>query len=280
MKKVNLITIFIFSLIFISSCTNQTNVPSKVTDVINKYYDGFISNDSNMIASVISENYESIGYPDKGDKRNSTSERGFIKMVHSLHSDFIIKGKNVSAYPSNDGYKVYVDGVEHFKHNDTGALIDIRFLDVWSINKSGEIIYRNRFQDNLDYWRDIDYDIAKKVEVTFEVDMSNTKVEKGLGDEPAVYIVSGSNTGPSGVKMIKGKNNIWTAKVLMSPGKREYKFRNGYYDDWDSQGWENGEIFLKDKCGFNQWGDREVIVQVSDNQNVGPFCFNSCSICS
>ena len=186
MKKIKLITIVLYSLILITSCTNQTNVPSRITNVINKYYDGFISNDSNMIASVYSKNYESIGYPNKEDKRNSTSEIGFIKMVHSWHSDFIIKGKNVSAYPSNDGYKVYVTGVEHFKHNDTDALIDLRFLDVWSINKSGEIIYRDRFQDNLDYWRDIDYDIAKKVEVTFEVDMSNTKVEKGLGDEPAV----------------------------------------------------------------------------------------------
>jgi len=233
-----------------------------------------------MIASVLSNNYKSIGYPTKEDKRNSVSEIDFIKMVHSWHTDFTIKEKNVNAYPTNDGYKVYVTGVEYFKHNDTGKLIDLRFSDVWSINKSGEILYRERFQDNMDYWSDIDYDIAKKVEVTFKVDMSSTKVEKGTGDEPAVYIVSGPNTGPSGVKMIKGKNNIWTGKVLMAPGKREYKFRNGYYDDWSIQGWENGEIFLKDKCGFNQWGDREVIVKVSGNQKVGPFCFNSCSRCS
>ena len=97
MKKIKLITIFLYSLILITSCTNQTTVPSKITNVINKYYDGFISNDSNMIASVFSKNYESIGYPNKETKRNSASEIGFIKMVHSWHSDFIIKGKNVNA---------------------------------------------------------------------------------------------------------------------------------------------------------------------------------------
>ena len=280
LKKINLITFFLSSAVLITSCSNQTNVPPKVNNLINKYYDGYLSNDSNMIVSVLSNNYESIGYPTKEDKRNGTSEIDFIKLIHISHSEMSIKEKVMESYITKDGYKVFVTGVEYYKHNETGNVIDVRFSDIWRINKSDKIVSRERFQNMMDYWADLDFGITKKVEVIFEVDMSNAKVEKGTGNEPAVYIVSGSNTGPSGVKMIKGKNNIWTGKVLMAPGKMNYKFRNGYYNDWGFQGWENGEIFLKDKCGFNQWGDREVIVQVSGDQRVGPFCFNSCKKCS
>ena len=46
----------------------------------------------------------------------------------------------------------------------------------------------------MDYWDDIDYGISKEKEVTFLVDMSNTKVQKGENDTPAVYFVSGGST--------------------------------------------------------------------------------------
>ena len=110
--------------------------------------------------------------------------------------------------------------------------------------------------------------------------MSNTKVEKGLAKEPSVYVVSGSSTGPSGIKMTKGLNGIWSGKIMMPPGKQVFKFRNGLHKDWDTDGWEDGEKLKKEKCGTNQWGDREVIVNITGNQTVGPYCFSSCEDCS
>jgi hypothetical protein len=110
--------------------------------------------------------------------------------------------------------------------------------------------------------------------------MSNTEVEIGSGKEPSVYVVSGANTGSSGVKMTKGTNDIWSGKVMMPPGEQVFKFRNGYHKDWDTTGWEDGEKLKKEECGFNQWGDREVVVNVSGNQVVGPYCFSSCKECS
>ena len=266
-------------LILIGGCSTSLDVPSHISKVVNKYYDGYLANDSSMIASVLSNNYASIGYPTKDDKRNNIQEINFVKMLHNWHTDLTIDDKLVTTYPNNNGYKVYVTGVENFKHNKTGKLIDLRFLDIWSVNKSGKIQSRERFQDIMDYWDDIDYGISKEKEVTFLVDMSNTKVQKGKSDTPAVYFVSGSSTGPSGVKMVKGENNIWSGRAMLTPGIHAYKFRNGFYTDWGLEGWEDGEIFKENNCGFNQWGDREILVSVSDEQTIGPFCFNSCEKC-
>ena len=132
----------------------------------------------------------------------------------------------------------------------------------------------------MDYWSDINYGITKKIEVTFLVDMSNTKVEKGLAEDPSVYVVSGSSTGPSGIKMTKGAKGIWSGKVMMPPGKQVFKFRNGLHKDWDTDGWEDGEKLKKEKCGTNQWGDRELLVNITGKQMVGPYCFRSCEECS
>tara|TARA_B110001454_G_scaffold170748_1_gene161331 strand:+ start:225 stop:1124 length:900 start_codon:yes stop_codon:yes gene_type:complete len=266
-------------LILIGGCSTALDVPSNTSNVVNKYYDGYLANDSIMIASVLSTDYASIGYPTKEDKRNNVQEINFVKMLHNWHTDLTIEDKIITSYPSNNGYIVYAAGVENFKHNETGKLIDLRFLDIWSVNRSGKIQSRERFQDVMDYWSDIDYGISKKIEITFLVDMSNTKVAKGESDTPAVYFVSGGSTGPSGVKMVQGKNNIWSGKAMLTTGKQGYKFRNGFYTDWGIEGWEDGEIFKENKCGFNQWGDREIIVTLSDNQKVGPFCFNSCNKC-
>jgi len=270
----------ILFILFFNGCSNKINVPSNIEEAIKTYYDGYHANDSSKISSVLSKDYSSIGYPSKEDERNSAGEINFINMIHTWHSDLSISIKRLNTLPSNNGYRVYVSGVENLKHNETGKIIDIRFLDIWLINKLGKIKSRERYQDTMDYWEDIDYGIAKKIEVSFHVDMSYTDVKKGNSEAAAVYIVSGNHTGPSGVKMIKGENNIWSANVMMPPGKQEYKFRNGYYNDWGIEGWEDGELFKKDNCGFNQWGDREVVVQLLDKQKVGPFCFNSCISCN
>lgn len=272
--------IFITSFFFIIGCTNQSTIPSKINNSVRKFYDGYLANDSNMIKSVLSSDYQSVGYPEKENIRDLKSEIDFINNINNWHTDLSIKNKSINSYVSKSGYKVYVTGIENFKHNETGNSIDLRFADIWILDKSGKIKSRERFQDVMDYWSDIDYGITKKIEVTFLVDMSNTKVEKGSAEEASVYVVSGANTGPSGVKMAKGANDIWSGKVLMPPGEQIFKYRNGFHKDWDTDGWEDGEKLKKEKCGLNQWGDREVIVNITGNQIVGPYCFSSCKDCS
>ena len=244
------------------------------------FYDGYLANDSNMIKSVLETDYQSVGYPTKENIRDLKSEINFINNINNVHTDLSIENNSISTYASKNGYKVYVTGIEKFKHNETGNSIDLRFADIWTLNKSGKIKSRERFQDVMDYWSDINYGITKKIEVTFLVDMSNTEVEIGSGKEPSVYVVSGAHTGSSGVKMTKGTNDIWSGKVMMPPGEQVFKFRNGYHKDWDTTGWEDGEKLKKEECGFNQWGDREVVVNVLGNQVVGPYCFSSCRECS
>ena len=272
--------IFIISFFLIIGCTNQSNIPSKINNSVKTFYDGYLANDSNMIKSVLETDYQSVGYPTKENIRDLKSEINFINNINNVHTDLSIENNSISTYASKNGYKVYVTGIENFKHNETGNSIDLRFADIWTLNKSGKIKSRERFQDVMDYWSDINYGITKKIEVTFLVDMSNTKVEKGLAKEPSVYVVSGSSTGPSGIKMTKGANGIWSGKVMMPPGKQEFKFRNGLHKGWDIDGWEDGEKLKKEKCGTNQWGDRELFVNITGNQTVGPYCFSSCEKCS
>ena len=110
-------------------------------------------------------------------------------------------------------------------------------------------------------------------QVTFLVNMQNEQI-----DEAGVYI-SGSDeqlAGPSGILMsdLGVGNNLWTVTVPVSPGTYDYKFRNGYYDDWDSPGWEDSESL--EACGYGDWNDRQFTVSNSD-LILGPFCFSSCT---
>ncbi len=117
--------------------------------------------------------------------------------------------------------------------------------------------------------------ITKAAQVTFKVDMSEETVVAGDGDHPAVYI-SGSNfNGPSGLEMSDNGNGIWEITTQLSPGNYTYKFRNGYYDYWDSPGWESDNTLIEGGCAVGEYFDRQVIV--GDNDFVeGVFCFGSC----
>ena len=110
------------------------------------FYDGYLANDSNMIKSVLETDYQSVGYPAKENIRDLKSEINFINAINNVHTDLSIEKNSISTTHQN-GYKVYVTGIEKFKHNETGNSIDLRFADIWTLNKSGKIISRERFQD-------------------------------------------------------------------------------------------------------------------------------------
>ena len=107
--------------------------------------------------------------------------------------------------------------------------------------------------------------------VTFLVDMSDQEI-----DETGVY-VSGSDSqlaGPSGLLMLEQENDVWSLTLDISPGTYTYKFRNGFYDYWDSPGWEPN---LPQECGFGQWSDRQFTFSNIDLV-LGPYFFGSCEI--
>ena len=113
-------------------------------------------------------------------------------------------------------------------------------------------------------------------QVTFIVDMSNETVVAGDGNYPAVYISGVNINGPSGLEMIDNGDGTWQLTIDLQPGDYTYKFRNGYYNYWDSPGWENDNSLIEGGCAFGTYFDRQVSVGNS-YQIEGPFCFESCN---
>ena len=113
-------------------------------------------------------------------------------------------------------------------------------------------------------------------QVTFIVDMSDETVVTGNGDYPAVYISGVNINGPSGLEMSDNGDGTWQLTIDLQPGDYTYKFRNGYYNYWDSPGWENDNSLIEGGCAFGTYFDRQVTVGDS-YQIEGPFCFESCN---
>tara|TARA_B100001741_G_scaffold208978_1_gene172744 strand:- start:677 stop:2413 length:1737 start_codon:yes stop_codon:yes gene_type:complete len=111
---------------------------------------------------------------------------------------------------------------------------------------------------------------------TFIIDMSEETVVSGNNDEPIVYLVGTDPqfNGPSGIPMIETENNQWETTINLLPGTYTYKFRNGFYDYWDSPGWES----ISGDCTVGEWDDRQISIS-NNTEIVGPFCFNSCTEC-
>jgi len=106
-------------------------------------------------------------------------------------------------------------------------------------------------------------------DVTISVDMNGVETAS-----TGVYASGpGAMQGPSGIPLIDNGNDIWGATISLPYGEYTFKFRNGYYEDWDSDGWEE-EALLED-CGYGAFNDRLLVVDepvlVMDT-----FCFDSC----
>jgi hypothetical protein len=116
-------------------------------------------------------------------------------------------------------------------------------------------------------------DPALDVQVTFRVDMRNETLV-GAG----VYL-SGGTMGagqPGGIAMSdEDSDGIWEVTLILPINTHyTYKFRNGYYpDDW-SPGWES----VPDECGEGPYNDRALLVGNSDT-TLSVVCFNECAAC-
>jgi len=68
-------------------------------------------------------------------------------------------------------------------------------------------------------------------------------------------------------------DGIWSYTMDLDEGTYTYKFRNGWWTDWNTgSGWEE----VPSECEVGQYGDREIIVTGQD-LNIDTVCFNSCT---
>jgi len=116
-------------------------------------------------------------------------------------------------------------------------------------------------------------EIGKSVNVRFQVDMKN-EVVSGTG-----LWLSGGNLSPSskgGLQMdAKTDSTIWDLVLTLPKNSNfTYKFRNGYYPDSWSGGWE----VLSDQCGSGQFNDR--VLNIADQDTILVLvCFGECNTC-
>ena len=116
-------------------------------------------------------------------------------------------------------------------------------------------------------------ELQTDINVTFLVDMKNVNIN-GTG----VYISGGniSSNSPGGIPMnppIEG--NIWSVTMKLPKNSTfTYKFRNGYYPNTWSGGWES----VPSSCGEGQYNDR-IVVTESNDIDLSLICFNKCTQC-
>ncbi|MDC2984527.1 dockerin type I domain-containing protein, partial [Candidatus Marinimicrobia bacterium] len=110
-------------------------------------------------------------------------------------------------------------------------------------------------------------------QVTFSVDMREVETSS-----TGVYVSGQNLQGPSGLALSDdNQDDIWTLTTPLPYGEYTYKFRNGYYDEWDSEGWE--DVSLISDCSYGEFNDRIVVVD-TPVVDAGSFCFQSCQTCS
>ena len=112
------------------------------------------------------------------------------------------------------------------------------------------------------------------IQVTFQVDMKNETVN-GTG----IWLSGGniSSGQPGGLQMQPVSNtSIWqTTLTLPRNSSYTYKFRNGFYPETWSGGWES----LSGDCGTGQHNDRSLSVGISDT-TLQAICFGECIKCA
>ena len=107
------------------------------------------------------------------------------------------------------------------------------------------------------------------VEVTFNVDMS----DQDVGDEGPTLWMGEFYPNPGFIMADDDQDGVWSYTLDLEPGVYTYKFRNGWWTDWNTgSGWEE----VPTECEVGQYGDREVTVS-SQNIDIDTVCFNSCS---
>jgi len=113
------------------------------------------------------------------------------------------------------------------------------------------------------------FSLALCVEVTFNVDMSDQEV----GSEGPTLWMGAYYPAAGFIMSDDDGDQVWSYTIDLDPGTYTYKFRNGWWTDWNTgSGWED----VPQECEVGDYGDREVVVS-NENLNINPVCFSSCS---
>ena len=112
------------------------------------------------------------------------------------------------------------------------------------------------------------------VQVTLQVDMKNE-----TGNGTGVWLSGGNiSSGQAGGLQMQpvSDTSIWQTTLTLPPNSSyTYKFRNGFYPDTWSGGWES----LSGDCGTGQHNDRSLSVGISDT-TLQAVCFGECIKCT
>jgi len=111
--------------------------------------------------------------------------------------------------------------------------------------------------------------LGLSTEVTFNVNMSDQEV----GSEGPTLWMGAYYPAAGFIMTDDDGDQIWSYTLDLDPGTYTYKFRNGWWSDWNTgSGWED----VPQECEVGQYGDREVVVG-NDSVVINPVCFSSCS---
>jgi hypothetical protein len=106
--------------------------------------------------------------------------------------------------------------------------------------------------------------------VQFNVDMS----QQDVGEEGPTLWMGAFYPDPGFIMEDPDGDGVWTLLLELDSGTYTYKYRNGYWAEWNAgSGWED---LLGQDCAVGQWGDREVVVG-TDPLQLDPICFSSCT---
>ena len=255
-----------------------------------------------MLGSSIS----SIGWPACGEidimEHVGFDEGNIHASIHTTAYNHILgtqKTAHINVPTATDSFHVYTlewtanymyfmvdDQPLHFVYNDSE-----NDVDKWPFDQSAYLILNlavggdwggAQGVDNssfpmsmlVDYVRIYEStEYSNSANVTFQVNM-----EEQLTQVTGVYI-SGGTIGsgfPGGIAMEDPEiDKIWSVTLSFPKGSvHTYKFRNGYFPETWSGGWEEAP----NECGVDEYNNRQFIVPEADTV-LSPVCFSRCIDC-
>ena len=255
-----------------------------------------------MLGSSIS----SIGWPACGEidimEHVGFDEGNIHASIHTTAYNHILgtqKTAHINVPTATDSFHVYTlewtanymyfmvdDQPLHFVYNDSE-----NDVDKWPFDQSAYLILNlavggdwggAQGVDNssfpmsmlVDYVRIYEStEYSNSANVTFQVNM-----EEQLTQVTGVYI-SGGTIGsgfPGGIAMEDPEiDKIWAVTLSFPKGSvHTYKFRNGYFPETWSGGWEE----VPNECGVDEYNNRQFIVPEADTV-LSPVCFSRCIDC-
>ena len=255
-----------------------------------------------MLGSSIS----SIGWPACGEidimEHVGYDEGNIHASIHTTAYNHILgtqKTAHINVPTATDSFHVYTlewtanymyfmvdDQPLHFVYNDSE-----NDVDKWPFDQSAYLILNlavggdwggAQGVDNssfpmsmlVDYVRIYEStEYSNSANVTFQVNM-----EEQLTQVTGVYI-SGGTIGsgfPGGIAMEDPEiDKIWSVTLSFPKGSvHTYKFRNGYFPETWSGGWEE----VPNECGVDEYNNRQFIVPEADTV-LSPVCFSRCIDC-